>query len=304
MPQLLQDLTLSEISLVDNPANSSVDPLTGKRNAHARIALFKRDGTPNSTPKGTLSMTLEQIEKKLTDQDALLATMTAADAVTKGENSVLKNEIAVLKMSGKEKKMFGKFTDKQKADYMAADADKQAAMCKAFGEEDEADNGDSDTSAKKIAKLDLQMQEIQKAADVRIAKAEKALAAVTLAARVEHFTKRAELELPNTAGTPVEKAETLMAMADSLGGEDSAKFKSFFGVMKSADTTLGTQFVEKGVHGGGANLPAGKQLDAHAETISKRDKITIAKAYGVAMEEHPELVAAYDREARNLARNQ
>lgn len=43
MPNELQQLSVSEVSLVDAPANSSTDPKTGRRNPHARVALWKRD---------------------------------------------------------------------------------------------------------------------------------------------------------------------------------------------------------------------------------------------------------------------
>jgi hypothetical protein len=90
MPQILSQLSLNEISLVDNPANSSVDPLTGNKIPHARIALFKRDGAPNPTT-GVPIMTLEQIENKQIEQDALLAKMATDTAATATENGVLKS---------------------------------------------------------------------------------------------------------------------------------------------------------------------------------------------------------------------
>ncbi len=44
MPNMLEALSVREVSLVDNPANQSVDDETGVRNPHARVALWKRDG--------------------------------------------------------------------------------------------------------------------------------------------------------------------------------------------------------------------------------------------------------------------
>lgn len=44
MPQELKELELHEVSLVDHPANSSVDD-SGKKVPRARVALFKRDST-------------------------------------------------------------------------------------------------------------------------------------------------------------------------------------------------------------------------------------------------------------------
>lgn len=44
MPQLT-DLVVEEVSLVDRPANTSIDPKTGKKTRHAVVALFKRDSS-------------------------------------------------------------------------------------------------------------------------------------------------------------------------------------------------------------------------------------------------------------------
>lgn len=43
MAQELKELSLHEVSLVDSPANSSVDPITGRKIPRAVIALWKRD---------------------------------------------------------------------------------------------------------------------------------------------------------------------------------------------------------------------------------------------------------------------
>ena len=63
--QLLQDLEISEVSAVDHPANSSTDPITGKKRPHALIALFKRDDNYQqpSTDKESPVESLEQIMK-------------------------------------------------------------------------------------------------------------------------------------------------------------------------------------------------------------------------------------------------
>jgi hypothetical protein len=43
MPNILRDLTVDEVSLVDNPANSEIDPLTGRKIPRATVAVWKRD---------------------------------------------------------------------------------------------------------------------------------------------------------------------------------------------------------------------------------------------------------------------
>lgn len=239
-------------------------------------------------------MTLVEIEKKITDQDALLAKMATDNAAIQKQNETLtaetlalKTDNEVLKMSAKQKKAFEAFGADKKKSYMAASADEKKKMLPA----DEPDEDD----AKKLAKLD----EIQKASDARITKVEADNAvlkaenvAIAKAARVAHFTKRAEDELPHTPGTPVEKGETLMQMAEALGGEESDKFKRFVGTMKAADEALKPKFNEVGKWGGG-KIPAGKELEAKAEAIAKRDNIDIGHAMGKAMSENPELYTEY-----------
>jgi hypothetical protein len=276
-----------------------------KAGAISRLShIYQQEGMDTPASKGDSAMTLEQIEKKLTEQDGVLATLTADNGVLKAENAALKTDATIAKMGAKEKKAFGAMTAKQKEDYMAADADKRKSMCKEFGTDDEAEDGDSDGSAKKIEKAERAFKAELATRDERITKAESELKAITKAARTEHFAKRAEAELPNSPGTPVEKGQTLMQLADSLGGEEGEAFKRVMGTMKAADAALDPKFREVGKWGGAANLPAGKQLDANAIAISKRDKITVEKAYSVAMEESPDLVLQYDREQRQFARNQ
>ena len=43
MPNLLHDLTVDEVSLVDRPANSEINPKTGHKIERARVVLYKRD---------------------------------------------------------------------------------------------------------------------------------------------------------------------------------------------------------------------------------------------------------------------
>jgi len=45
MPQKLDSLKVNEVSLCDFPANASIDPRTGKKIAHAVVAIKKRDDT-------------------------------------------------------------------------------------------------------------------------------------------------------------------------------------------------------------------------------------------------------------------
>ncbi len=69
------------------------------------------------------TMTLEQIEKKLTDQEGVIS-------VLKRDNDFFKTERElVLKMSKKERRAYAAMTDEEQKAFMAADDNKRKAMC-------------------------------------------------------------------------------------------------------------------------------------------------------------------------------
>jgi len=221
MPQKLEDLEISEVSIVDRPACSQT--VDGKRIPRARVALFKRDSdgdddlqkavdgktedgvkfpkddyayTPDDVPshwklrltstpggkpdarivgaavaalgpggfrgnpveipasaragvkakvraawraanpdkgsdelpdvlkinKGEGNMTIEQIEKKLSDQDVVLKALSDERNVLKAENEL------VLKMSKGERKAYAGMTEDERKAFLAADAEKRKGM--------------------------------------------------------------------------------------------------------------------------------------------------------------------------------
>jgi len=146
-------------------------------------------------------LSIEQIQKKQEEQDAVIKAMKADNDVLKAENEV------VLKMSKAERKAFGNMDAEKRKAYMAADTEKRKAMmddeakamekakkaCKAMEktrkaksgdkpeDEDEddddeddgngdADNGDSDDSMAKIAKVEKRFKKQVEAANATIAK--------------------------------------------------------------------------------------------------------------------------------------
>jgi hypothetical protein len=451
MAQLLSDLSINEVSLVDRPANSEIDPITGQKVARARVALYKRDSetdefvkavegrtqggttyprsdyayTPDDTPshwklrltnspggspdagivgaaiaalgkgfrgnkveipadalpgvkakvraawhkanpdkgedempdaikksEGETNMTLEQIEKKVTDQEAVLKAMQDENDVLKAENA------AVLKMSKKERKAYAAMSDDQRKEYMSGDDDKKKNMMMAHAKEAKekaaADSMDEATCKRyneagpvekaailapfldKLSKV--KKSEVKKGGDSegggkqpppqqggddgdgdeddeesmalkrdlantvdRVNKTEKELQTIKKQQRLELFSKRAESELPHTSGTPIEKGEMLMTLADTLpGGETGEAFTKVFKSLKAADSAMAVQFTEVGKHGGG-NMPALKVFEAKVEEISKRDKVSVSKATETAMMESPDLYLAYEKDQRQLA---
>lgn len=299
MANQLTSLSVNEVSLVDRPANAETDPVTGLRIPRARVALFKADANtqpkgdkPPPVLKGAATMTLEELEarqgtleKNQKDQDATIA--------------ALKNENAVLKMSAKEKAAFDGMTAKQKEDYMAGDADKKASMMK---EACKGDDGDGD-AATKLAKLEGDRTELQKRVDadgVRIAKLESDVAKAQHDARISYFTKRAEAELPNTAGSPVEKGQMLMDLAHAFGGEADPRFVKSMTQLVTADKILGSQFKEIGKWGGGA-AKAGAAAEAKVAIIMKDEKLDEGHAWIELSKREPDLFKEYEREQRMFA---
>jgi hypothetical protein len=462
MPQKLEELEIREVSLVDAPANSSIDEETGIKVPRAVVSLWKRDSSDDNMTKEEISelekavngrtqggttypasdyaytpdkehpstwklrltsspggkpdagivgaaiaalgkgfrgnkveipssdlpavkarvrsawkqanpdrdisempevlkgevMTLEQIEKRVTEQDAILKALTT-------ENEVLKKERElVLKMSKEQRKAYAAMSDTQQKEFMAADEDKRKKMCdtvagalrekaaedgmgeavkaeyakagpirraqmlaeelaksksKARGDDDNEDeedrsaNSGGDDEEEEDLKLRKRETEIRKreaenadlvimrknVADAtdRINKAEAALAEVHKRERLVYFTKRAETELPNTSGSPVEKGTHLMTVADSLpGGENGEVFKTYLDNLKAADKALTIHFGEVGKVGG--PIPAEKALNAKADEIAKRDKIDVSHAMAKAFSENPELYIAYEQQHR------
>jgi hypothetical protein len=295
---------------------------------------------PNS---GVTPMTLEAIEKKLTEQDAVIAALKSDNDVLKAENEL------VLKMSKQERMLYASMSEETRKAYMAGDVAKRGALmeeakkaarikeledgmdeatkaryakagpaerkeileacdkaAKPFeGEETEEEEEAEEEMAEKAKKNDNQVLVLKVAAsedrvakaEERLAKAEAELAAVRKRERVIKFAKRAEDELPHTPGTPEQKGERLMKMAD-VYGEDTPEFNEMLGVLKAADRALSIQFHEVGKAGGA--VPAEKVWNAKVEEIAKRDRLDVGHATRKAMEEAPELYLDYEQQHRQM----
>lgn len=161
--------------------------------------------------------------------------------------------------------------------------------------EEEEEMEDEEETTEKKAKC-MKTESVSKAEVAslmdRVAKAEGELASVRKRERVAKFERMAEAELPHSPGTAAEKGARVMKLADALG-EDTQDFKDAFDVLKAADKNLALGFAEVGKAGGA--VPAEKAWDAAVEKIAKRDGISIPKATGVAMSEHPDLYLDIER---------
>ena len=300
--------------------------------------------------KGEGNMTLEQIEKKLNDQDAVLKALTDERDVLKSENEV------VLKMSKGERKAYAHMSEDERKSFMAGDAEKrktmlekaksqirEKALCDSMdaatkasfekagptsraamleeqekkcnkskgkpgkdgkdgkdgedGEdgadaEDAKDQVDDEENYGKAKKSLLAKFDVIDDLTARVTKAEAELTAANKTSRLLKFTKRAETELPHTPGTPEEKGETIMKLAEALG-DGSEQFAKVMGNLVAADKALAPHFTEVGKSGG--SVPALRVFEAKVEEIAKRDKLDNAHATERAMFEAPDLYRAYER---------
>jgi len=226
-------------------------------------------------------------EKKLTDSmdDACKAEFNAAGPVQKA--AMLDEQERLLAKKEKAEEEALQKRGKAKAHDTEDDQD---------DEDDEDDDDDEKEKAERAEKAQLRKQ--LAAAEDRIAKSESELDGIRKRERAAHFVAKAERELPNTPGSPVEKGEMLQKLADTFG-EESSEFKKMLGNLKSADKVLEQQFSEIGKAAKG-NIPTLAAFDAKVEEISKRDKIDKPHAVAKAMEEAPELYLDYEREQRQI----
>ncbi len=289
--------------------------------------------------KGETTMTLEQIEKKLAETDVVIKSLTEDRDFAKNETETVlkmskgerklyagmdaekrkaymaadpekrKEMMEACSKAKKEKAAEDEMDEATQKRFRAAGPVEKAAMlaiAKAEAEKKKKDKPSKDDPSNDDEEPDdddLEKREMVTklaATEDRVEKAERELAAITKKNRVLEFTKRAESELPHTPGTPVEKGEQLMTLAEAFGGEASEGFKKYMAGAKAADEAFKSQFAEIG-KGGGADIPALKRFDAAVSKIAKHEKISIAKATERVMLEQPELYSDYERDQHAFA---
>lgn len=281
-------------------SNHRGQPYEGPDKAKALERLrrvYDSEGLQPPASKGEQPMTLEQINQRVTEQEAEIAALkaerdasNAAGDAAAAERDVLKAEQAtLLKLSEAEQKCMGRMTAEQKKAFLAADPEKRKAMV------DEQEAAEKKEKCSKVENLEA----VTKAYDEKLAKRDEQIAqlqaenaAIAKRERTARFVTLVKSELPHTTGTDEAKAEDLMKAADVFGGEESEGFKRHLTTLKQADAALASKFVEKGSWGGGSQ-PVLAELDAAVQEISKRDRISVAKAHDVLMTERPELYKRY-----------
>jgi hypothetical protein len=101
MPQRLEDLRVAEVSLCDAPANASTNPITKKKIAHSRVAIFKRDSSEYVPAK----VRFQRLRDTVNSNGERLAELLAKSAKLKDDPGTQDVDTDELKSKKKGKKM-------------------------------------------------------------------------------------------------------------------------------------------------------------------------------------------------------
>ena len=89
MPNELSSLSIEEVSLCDRPANSSKDPKTGVKRAHAVVAIWKRDSKEDKLSPGQVQDGKAASDKSRVADDSSSQAFSAQTDGSKGPQEVI-----------------------------------------------------------------------------------------------------------------------------------------------------------------------------------------------------------------------
>lgn len=276
----LRNLRLSELSLVDRPANKG-----------ARVTLFKRDFSQNNTlqtqtaMKGINDMTDAELKKMLDDavKAALPAAVTAATAdLTKKLNDTTSQLEAITKAKKKPAAEADGMPEPDADDetakawrpYVAKMVEKAVAKAK---EEHEAELAKRADIAKSDETLEYEGTTIRKS--VVGEDQFKIVKALTDKDEVNTFAKRADAEIPALPGTAIAKAKALRAVS-KLAKEDREVVEA---MLKGGNAALQAHMKAIGKDGNGDDTADG-QLEKMAVIYASEHKVTKAVAFTKVLE--------------------
>lgn len=264
----LVDVKLTEISLVDRPANQG-----------STVVLFKRDDSEEQPMPGE-NQTLEQLTEAVQKAEEALGQLTEANDDLTATNQQLTEELG--RLTAELAKRDEQITSLKKND--GGETEEQAIE-KALGELPPA-----------LAGLFKSMQTRLSVAEGVVAKASRDKELVVFIAKAEHFDA-----LPTTAEKlgglllRVAKAETTAEDADEL----ERILKAAQEAMQDGSKTGKARTTEIGKRGNDDGATAEQRIDAAAVELMKSDKgLTKEQAVSKALEENPELYDAYVAESR------
>lgn len=278
MPNDLTNLKITEVAFCKRGMNQ-----------HARIALFKSADGANEGGSSADSTAETKDDPNMAATEAQVTELTkSVEALTKSLEDT-KAELAkaekLAKASDAVKAHMAKLSDEEKAKFMALSTEDQEKRAAAVKKADETIELHGQTIAKSavgdgvFAVMKAQAAEIAKANE-RIEKAERE-------AEIQVLAKRADDELAALPGDRLAKARILKA-ANALSADDKTTFDA---MLKAANSTLAKAFSTVGKSGAG-NVEEGSaedKLNKKSEEISKRDGVSVQKAYATAVAENPAL---------------
>ena len=272
MPNLLKELEITEISLVDVPANEG-----------AKVILFKRDTKP--TRRDKMATWLDKIKETLKFSDEEVEEMKKDLATDNSE------EITALKAELEEAKK----TDGEKVTKLEAKIEELEKATKPDEKPEDIFKGQPELQ-KRFEDMEKSLKAAQEAtekADKRATDNEDKFNKSEDARKLAEFTKTAEEDYPNTPGEAVVKGRILKAISENLSEEDAKELTQMLasgeeGVSKSL-ITLGSDGVTTG---GGLD----KITEAAKEIVAKDNSISMTKAMVMAEDRNPVWAAEYKAE--------
>lgn len=271
MATKLKKLKLSELSLVDMPANKQ-----------ARVTIFKRDTEATEQVADEVeTLNKDAGDASMADQDNDLEVLKGqlADLTTK-----LADAEAIAKMSDAEKEYMADMDDKERAAFMAMAAEERKDKLKVAKAADEVLTVNGTEIRKSVigvdafaimksqqAELETQRQEITKAKEE---------------AEFSVLTKRAEDEFKHVVGTAAEKASVLKALAT----QPEEVQKNFEAILKSAEEMAKSGFQTFGHRSAKAQAgTAAEELDTLTKSHMEKNNVTYAAAYAAVIEKRADL---------------
>lgn len=256
--QKLSRIHLSEVSLVDFPANPG-----------AKVTLFKRgQHVRTETPQMTDKMTPDQMSRKdllksmgFEDELAqLLASLEKGQDVAKGLTDLQKN--AASKANASVTKAL------EAAGIVVKFAEDGAAVVEKAAEPVDTDYIDFEGERLLKSAVPAPVLASLEKSNLRVAALEKA-------ARVTDLTKRGADTLPALAGTDLAKGMLLEAVEKMDAEHKDALLKS----LKAADAAVSELALEKGVISGPDEGSASVKLNKLASEYAAKNSMSVEKAY-------------------------
>jgi hypothetical protein len=252
----LKNLKITEVSLVDRPANQYSKVVLYKRHELINDDILTVDDS-ESFDRGVVKImpkTLEELQKAFDEQAATNAALTSKLEKAEKDNAEMATSLKSL-----EDKVSKSATAEDEAK-AAAEALKKSMpedVRKAF----DAMQAENEAVKKQLADENA---EIKKNLDQEILKRQQA-----------EFIQKAEKEYPNLPGQPAQKGQFLQAVEKM--GKDEKEFA--LSLLKSADESFSKAMTEIGSAASPAVVGAKDELNKKAQAVADAKNISFAKAY-------------------------